>query len=285
MPSVDERGFRRVLDINTRIELPDETKWSLSDIPRSGKHALIVDGYNSTSVAKHASEHYSQTALDHPITAFSYARAGEHYLSLDTQKDILTSAKLLSMYLPDNDSSQMIPVAISGGGPVTVLGIGEWIYKNRRLPFSRLSSRVPRIILVAPAINPTRILYEEYLRDSHGERKTVPWCVLQLCDKQSQEWTLAQHALGDAFARIRLAGIPIHVIYWPKDILTEFPWDEPIRRVAESLIEAEELSLPDLQLPPPTNRQYKSRGVLMHLKFCSHSTTTAFAIQLSYVAQ
>lgn len=272
------RSFLDVLELggNRDRQVSSAEKWRLSDIPLLPKAALIVDVYNSRSTDS-ITEHYSEAALGVDVAAYSYAGPGEHFTRADTQQRLELSATLLSLYLPTPDKdNRVVPVGISGGGAVALLGSAKWISASNLLP-SDLAKRVPGLILVAPALSPAPEIFAEYEERKVNQRLPVPECIRQLCNVGSQEWIEVQRELASAFALVQWAGIPIYVVYWPNDVLTPYPWDQHLYSVARPFLSGRELPLSpaNLSLPPEDDPSYEREGAWQHLQFCKHPGVVA----------
>lgn len=254
---------------------PVEREWKLAALPIAGTTAVIADVFNSVS-ARPIIEHYSAEALETPVAAFSYFGVGEHYVPEDTHQSIHASADLFASYLPLAETHAVIPIGASGGGVVALLGTAVWI-RTGTLPLAALARCVPRIVLVAPGISPTPTLYDRYHERFPDEE---PYAVRQLCDVGSPEWLETQKVLAEAFALVRWAGIPVHVIHWVDDILTPYPWHPSIQAVAERAVTPTGLAPSDLRLLRRNHPQFEKEAARAHVAFCSHAQTIALVRRL-----
>ena len=272
------RTFVDVLEINARrfqdLPPPPKDKWTESFVPTNGTSALIVDVYNSTSLSAvgGVAGRYSEDALGCPVAAYSYYRVERHYLAVHSQQDVFVSSKLLVPYLPVAARNAVLPIGASAGGVVVLLGVAAWVRESELAP-AELAKCVPQVILVAPAVSPPEEIFHEYLQLRKGVREGVPQVIMQFCDKQSLEWLAVQKAVTEAIALLAWARIEIRVAYWPPDILTPYPWDADVQRIASSFIEPHGLAPADLFPPDVGDAAYEANCVVAHLSFCIHGDT------------
>lgn len=267
-------------------------RWSDGSIPTEGRRALIVDVYGSSSAQPpHRLPHriyssYSSANLGVDVTGFSYAGTDEQgvglpYVPGHTEDYVEIGAGYLAAYLPSAGENVVIPVGLSGGGVVALLGVAEWITSSNLAP-DDLTRRVPKVILVAPAITPAPIVFQRYFERAGGQPGRIPASVRQLCHSASPEWRRMQRSIVSAFALIRWAGIPVSIIRWKRDRLTPFPWHERIQEVVRPFIRRTNASLSpvDLKLPPKDNADFEEMVVRKHLEFCDHSETVSLVRSL-----
>lgn len=265
-------GFYRVLERGA--DPPTSPDFAGSAVPDTSPAVIIIDGLNSTSDT-HRISIYTSERLGVKAYAFSYTGVGLAYGKRQTKQDISLSSSLLVDYLPSTDQQQTVPVGISLGAVVAVLGVGEWI-RQKKFAYNRFSAAVPMIILIAPALTPHHDLNDAYASDEQG----TPEAVRQLCDVGSTDWVNTQHSMSSALALIRWANIPVFVIHWPPDILTPFPWTNGIGNIGPLLVTATRLLPENLSLPPapsensPTYaadyQRYQSAGATAHIRFLGH---------------
>jgi hypothetical protein len=250
--------------------IPQGERWNLAQPFRERREALIIDGYNSTSLSRyHVIQRYTQEALACPVVAFSYSDLESHYLATDTHPDARATAIKSIEYMPRRGDQVVIPVGISAGAVIAILGVGSWLALVEGVT---PRDTVPRIILVAPAISPNPDLLDEFESEGTGAGDSAPVVISQLCGRDDPEWLFLQRALEKAFRRIGQAGIPIHVIHWPFDILTPYPWDGSpnVRDVADPLLN----EIPTYPSDMPSVRSTSKRlGARQHLRFCAHDET------------
>lgn len=263
--------------------------WKDAAIPTEGKRVLVADVFNSTSLDNRhiTTRYYSEAALGLPVTPYSYAGIrpdgiAEHYRAKHTHQLLELSAKRHALYLPNAEHDNrvtIIPVGISGGGVVTIMGVARSI-SDSGLAASELKTLIPRIILVAPAINPPPRLFTQFLNKLRSVPESVPPSVVQLCNTRSTLWLETQYAMADALTLIHKTGIPIYVVYWPFDLLTPYPWHGDLLPDAALVVgeRAVQVTPPNLELPSPDSvsaHEYDKAVASAHTSFCTHDATIA----------
>jgi hypothetical protein len=261
---------------------PDDPYWALAAIPTTGRTALVVDRFNSRSESgDHITTQYSAEALGLPVAAFTFNPAGaaSHYLPVDTHQPLNDLTGLFAAYLPSTETHVVLPVGASGGAAVALLGTAAWIRSTTTLPLSGFARCVPGLVLVAPAISPTPALfdrfYEHSLEQVPPEAIAIPRGIPELCDVGSDEWLGAQKLLAQAFALVRWAGIPVHVVYWAEDIVAPYPWHPDLQSLADQAVTPVRLSPADLTLLRRTDPNFEYEAARLHAAFCTHQQTIA----------
>lgn len=232
--------------------------------------ALIVDGFNSSSVA-HLIEHHNRNRLGVPVRAFSYSQTGRPYYWADTWRALGQQAQRLAIdYLPVSRGRAVSPIGASGGGVVALLGVARWASARGLLGWDSdaIRAAIPGLILIAPAISPPAELLEHYEQlyppgspISSGIPR-VPLPVRELCDEASALGSRMAARLGEAFAMLGQMKVAIEVMIWPPDAVCPYPWRANLQAVAEPVIHVRNMAPEHLRTP----RSALER-VVRHLQF------------------
>lgn len=259
--------------------------WAADKSLPSNELVVLADGFNSTSQS-HLSLYLSNAALGRPVRPFSYSATGYHYTWRDTWSSVRRQAKRLQReYLtPATVEQRIIPVGANLGGIVALLGTMFWIEVDKLLSWDTrpMAQRIPRLVLVSPALCPNmeQLVRYKMLYDIGLETKVIAEAefdltgqmplLMELLDRTSQPGQQLYRDIIRAFRLLREQNISVDLVFWDHDTFSPHLCAGDLQQVVE--LAATQHSLLPTQLDQPRSELH---SITQHLRFIRDTGTVS----------